>query len=84
MINNNITYIYPMTFSPTGIYPITFPRFSRQALKEEGTTAVSAVFLAPPLAEPKEAEPPSVEEVKPKAMEALRGGWGMPGIFWCF
>jgi hypothetical protein len=25
-----------------------------------------------------------VEEVKPKAMEALRGGWGMPGIFWCF
>lgn len=40
-----------------------------QALKEEGTTAVSAVFLAPPLAEPKEAEPPSVEEVKPKAME---------------
>ncbi|CAL1166935.1 unnamed protein product, partial [Cladocopium goreaui] len=41
-----------------------------QALKEEGTTAVSAVFLVPPLAEPKEAEPPSVEEVKPKAMEA--------------
>ena len=52
---------------PTG-HLVTFPMIS-QALKEEGTTAVSAVFLAPPRAELKEA-PAQVEDAKPKVVEA--------------
>ena len=57
---------------------------SPQALKEEGTTAVSAVFLAPPDAAPAPAAAPKVEEAKPKAMEAWdemvvsMGKWGKP------